>query len=235
MRRFTQHYLIFLFLFFAFLILFPSRWISWLLTVDFKIPVKLEAFHFGHSQVKIKNFRLYNPKVFQKGTALKAKEILFTLPSSYNPSVVVDRVEFSDVNLFVEYKSETENNWRAITENRNPSKSDKKYLIKKFILKKIQVVVVNDKGKKTYPTLDQVVIENISNESGFPFSKIEKALADAIVRKVFPLVGIKNFIQAPLKIIPKIFPFLNKSSAQEILEPNENNTQPICEPQQPQK
>lgn len=235
MKKFTFYYLIGLFGLFLSIFLFRSLCLSWLLTTDFRIPIKCSHITLSYPHIAIKNFRVYNPKKFEKTKSLTIKNLLFSLPSSYNPWVI-DLVEMNGIDLFVEVNANGENNWsKILNENYVSSKNNRKYLIKKLVLKNMRVSL-KEKGqpKKTYPMIDEIVIENVSNTSGYAFNHIERAIAQAMIKKIFPIVGIQKLIETPLKIIPKIFPFLNKSSAQGSFD-GAKKAHPTYELQQPQK
>jgi hypothetical protein len=104
------------------------------------------------------------------------------------------------------------NNWQTImsTNNRDPNKKGRPYLIKRLNLTNLTVVLMDANGKaKTYGPID-ISFKNISDKSGFPLHDIEKAIMQKIINEIIKQFNIPDIIKSldPSGLAPQILPLI---------------------------
>lgn len=193
--------------------------ISHILSNDFHVPVRIEKIEIKKDRILIKNFFMGNPKNSKTKQSLFCKEIdsHLTLKELRQDVLTIDSITASGIELGVEFydKRGNKNNWAEILkEQDNNSKSKNKepkhYLIRKLELNSLTVTLTQADGKyQTFPTIDNLVFYNISDETGFPIDEIEKAIFYTVLKSVFQRFNLLNLIESinPATWLPKILPF----------------------------
>ncbi len=130
-------------------------------------------------------------------------------------TLTIDSFTLSNNIIGVEFynSSGSSNNWTTImsTPTKSKKQTQRKYLIKKLTLTNINVVLTKANGQKqTFPTIDKLEFNNITDETGFPIDEIEKAIANAILKSVFQKFNILHLLDniPPVNVIKKIIPLL---------------------------
>ena len=193
--------------------LFAPKILSYILSKDVGTKVKIEDISFKRNEFNIKNLKIYNPPKSRTKEAFTTKtlDIKTTLKQLFAKKLIIDKIILDDIFVNIEFynKQGTKNNWSEII-NKNPAKkkSEKEWLIKSLILRNLKVRVVNLDGTvKDYPKLNEIKLQNLSEESGFPISEIESAILQAVIKSIFSTHGLQELIKTvnPMKMIPNIF------------------------------
>lgn len=197
------------------------RAISILLSHDFKTPVKVEDVNFKKDQINFSNFSIKTKKG-QIKEAFHAETISINakLKELISSKRTIESIIIKDIQIALEYynKSGSENNWSELIKTNTKSKKKGSYLIKKVVLKNLTVTVYTKDGrKKRYPTIENLEVYNITEESGFPIDKIEQAIFKEVLKSIFQKLNLKELIKSlnPTKIVPgvlKKIPFIGSSS-----------------------
>ena len=160
------------------------------------------------SHMKIRMFRVHNPKGFKSRTALSADEI--SLSYLWGELVgdpnVIDEIVINDVNLNVEVTDGIGKvtNWSAILD-KMPARSGKSnhFIIKKLIVNnlKIEISGLGVRGATQTKTIARMEFDNVDSEQGFPTQEL--------ITKIFGDAGLMQFIEhaIPGGGILKVLPF----------------------------
>jgi len=201
---------------------------SYILSKDFQVPVSLKELKISKHKAEFIDFEILNPRKGRVKTALDTKYLSLSssLKKLFAKRLTIDSLVFNDLNINVELynSSGKENNWSDIMNTNTDDTTSKKrsYLVKKVVLQNVTVFLYRSNGsKRTYPTIKELVFYNITEESGFPVDKIEKAIFNAVIKSVFDKIGLRNILDTlnPTKIIPRIFniiPFVGDNTEKEL-------------------
>ncbi len=192
--------------------------VSYILSKDFTVPVKVGKIDFEPNRLILRNFEIGNPPSSDLPRALFCKTITFYyLWEEIRDEVfTIDAIAIEDIDLQVEFYNQSgdTNNWTQIVEEDDKDHSSKEYRIKLVDLKNLVLTLQKYKSKPTiYPSIG-LTLYNITNESGVPIDEIEKAIFYEALKSVFQKYSLPNLLDKvnPVKIFPKIIPFWKKST-----------------------
>ncbi len=203
---------------------------SYLLSKHFHLDVDIENIDFIRNGININNFVIHNPIGSKTQTALYTKDINIDAPlrDLMKKTFTIESITLRDIVIGIEYYDVTgeENNWNRIMliDVEEDKASTREYLIKTLTLENLQVYLTKSSGTVIkFPVIHHLEFHDISNKTGFPLNKLEKALMQAVIRSVFSRIGLGNLVKTlnPLKVVPKILelPF---SGENETTKENEN-------------
>ncbi|MEL7431087.1 MAG: hypothetical protein AAGI90_00960 [Chlamydiota bacterium] len=179
--------------------------------------VTVQHFHYEDASFKIEDLEIFNIDD-ERTTAFSAEmiEIDASWKDLTKTPLVIEAIELSNLSIQIEVSSNGTTNWDRLLKEQNKSrkkKPSKAYLIQELTLRNLFVTVTTANGKVTqYPMIDELVLYNISNETGFPLREVEKAIFQIVLRKLFEDFGIR-IIDNILKGIvpdPSNLPFLGR-------------------------
>jgi len=210
--------------------IFRINLINYFLTKDFGVPVKIHNMDFSKNKLTVNGFEIYNPQFSHSNLALSTKKITFE--SSWKKlkgdPLTIDKIQADDTLIVVEFfnKKGDQNNWSTIlAHNGNNYEKGRSYLIKTLIINNLNVRLIQLDGKsKDYPVIKQLVLNNISDETGFPVEEIERAIFHAVMKSIFQKMGLESLIKSlyPPNLFKSILPFFgeneNAPSKQKIKE-----------------
>ena len=199
--------------------LFRINLINYFLTKDFGVPTKIHSMDFSKNKLTVNHLEIHNPKFSHSELALSTKEIIFE--SSWQKlkadPLTIDRIQANDTLIVVEFfnKKGDQNNWSTIlAHNGNDYEKGRKYLIKTLVINDLKVRLIQMDGKsKDYPVINQLVLNNISDETGFPVEEIERAIFHAVMKSIFQKLGLESLIKTlyPPNLFKKILPFFGEN------------------------
>jgi len=184
--------------------------VSYLLSQEIGSKVTIETLKYKNQTLEITGFTLMDIFNKQSIPSVQVKQITIYAPLSHllGKKLVVDEIIVNDIELNVLFYNATgtRNNWSEIMNDApKEEKNNKQYLIRKLILNNLKVTVKQfNRRPKTYPVIKQLVFENISDETGFPVNRIEKAIFHTVIKSIFERFNLFNLIKSlnPLNIIP---------------------------------
>ena len=184
----------------------------------FGVPVSMEDVSLTTRNLNIKNLVMANPKNSKTNIAFKTSKI--DLSSSFtkitSDVLTIDNINFDNIFIGIEFynKNGSDNNWSQIMKytkkNNKTAQKSRKYLIKQLTLTNISVALIKEDGtRQTFPTIARLDFYNISDESGFPISQLEKAIAQEILKSVFQRFSLETLMKtiSPQNILEKTLPF----------------------------
>ena len=152
------------------------------------VPVYLSSLDLTTTNAVFNQLIIGNPPRFHSPSAFSARVIgvISTIPQIRGNPLIIDEIDMSDLLITIEKSPNKDTtNWKEILKQKSKP-SDRHYLIRTLTLRNLTVQVVNaDGSRKKYPTLDYMEFHNISDETGFPISEIEKAIFNRIIQDVF--------------------------------------------------
>ena len=120
-----------------------------------------------------------------------------------------------DLFINLENQKNGETNWNQILSHRSSKPSpNRHYLIKTLIMRNLNVQVTQAGGQvKLYPALARLEFHNISDQTGFPISEIEKAIFNQMMQELYQKLDLKKMIKPlipggdyiPSGILPNLF------------------------------
>jgi hypothetical protein len=188
--------------------------ISSYLSKSLGMRVSVAAVGITPSQVTMKNFKINNPRRYQKLHALKAASVQCSFQwkdLTDNPSVI-DQIEVDQIHLNIEFANAlgTQNNWTdLISRIPEKEKNAKEVIIRKLILTNMTVDIrgMGILAKSQKKTFDRMEFTNISSNEGFPTHE----LISQIFGNANLFDYIKNIVpEGPGGIIKKLMPFWNE-------------------------
>ncbi|MEM7175060.1 MAG: hypothetical protein AAF443_03920 [Chlamydiota bacterium] len=195
----------------------PEVIVSHVISCATKTPVTVDNIDFHRESFTIQNLIVRNPKEAYVPAAFRAEVIEIAAPYKHylQRSIVIDKIEMDNIYLDIEFYNEdkTEGNWQSLVANmHNDEKSEnskRKTLIKKLILRHIQVSVILADGKiHRLSPIDRLEFNDITSEEGIPVKEISEIIVRKMIYSVLKDEGLNLIIKVPLKVIKKIFPFL---------------------------
>jgi uncharacterized protein involved in outer membrane biogenesis len=162
------------------------------------VPVSVGSLDLTRTSATVQNLVIGNPPRYKQPNACTARTIDITSSWSHirgNP-LVIDEIEMNDLVITLEYsKKKNVTNWDEILKH-NQKPSSRHYLIRTLILRTLTVQVVTANGAiKRYPTLDRLEFHNISDETGFPVSEIEKAIFNRVMQDLFQRFNLQKIFE----------------------------------------
>lgn len=213
MRRFTLLVLGFLLtlaialLFFAWSI--KTELVAGFLSHTLRVPVSLGLLEVRSESAEISRLWIGTPLHSRTNTSFASQDILITAPTGNyvrNP-MIIDAIDVNNILVGIEnYNANgSDNNWsRMMGDGPSAKPSDRQWLIRRITLRNLTVVVTDVKGvQKRYPTIPQITLTNVSSESGFPISEIEKAIFNLMLQDLIRQLDLNQIIQ---QIAPQYVP-----------------------------
>lgn len=154
------------------------------------VPVTIQSLEIGNNQSTIEKLWVGNPSQSKTNTSFSAETIQInaTMKELRGNPLVIEEIDLKNVFIGVEKYGTTtdDNNWAHILQSdKAPKKQGRDYLIKTLILENLTVAVTDADGKtKQYPTIPRMEFHNISSETGFPVSEIEKAIFKMVMKEL---------------------------------------------------
>ncbi|MFA5249923.1 MAG: hypothetical protein WC371_00740 [Parachlamydiales bacterium] len=186
---------------------------SFLLSKNFKFPIKLQELKFKPGGLKLSELEIFNlhPSAFDPALECQTIEIATTLKKIFSKQLTIDEILMQKIVLNIQFfdQAKKENNFsHLISEKPKKSKHQRPYLIKKLILQDIRVELIFADGSKQSVKIRELAFANITEKSGFPVDQIEKAILHEIIRSIFNQLGIKDLIRnLTPQFVPKAIPF----------------------------
>ena len=153
------------------------------------VPVSLKSLELTKESATLSDLVIGSPPHYRSRTALTVEtiEIYSTLPEIRGNPLTIDEIDMTNLLLTLEHaKKGNTTNWSEITAPKKVSSSSRHYLIKALVFRNLTVQVITPDGKvKRYPTIDRLEIDNITDETGFPVSEIEKAIFNKMMQDLF--------------------------------------------------
>ncbi len=189
------------------------------LSKKLKVPVKIDDVSLGWQNLRINDVEIGNPPKSILPRAFACREIAVMAPFLHflNKDVVIDEIDVNDVYLGLEFDSatSTNGNWTRIMSNMNSSSdsgntqkknktpqptptTERTVLIRRLVLNNINVDVLyrKDGSKvKKLPTINQIVLTNVSSEGGLPMDQVMNSVLGQMLRSVFEKENLKNMLQ----------------------------------------
>ncbi len=146
-------------------------------------------------------FWVGNPRGFISKSAFTAGEI--DISTSWaklrGSTLIIDEIDMTNLLVTIE-TNRGKSNWDKIlsSKKKKPSSSGRHWLIRKLVLRNLTVQIVTDGQSKTYPMLEYMEFNNISDESGFPVDEIEKAIFNKMMQQLFQQLNLPQKLLQPL-------------------------------------
>jgi hypothetical protein len=178
-------------------------------------PVTLNSLEFNDNGAELTKFVVKNPRGFRSPTAFTAERI--TIDTTWNQlradPLTIDLIRMDNLLVTIEENKKGKMNWDAVLEGGAKQKpGGRSWLIKTLILNNLTVRVVKaDGSSKTYPTLSRREFHNLSDETGFPVSAIEKAIFNEVMKNLFRNLDLQKILQPAIpggqyiSSFPKLF------------------------------
>jgi hypothetical protein len=211
-------YILFIFLL-AIAVALPILWkkrasiLSHFLSRRMHAPISMEEILFYKGGCKITDFHLSNIPPCKTANAFFAKTITFkaTLSSLIQKRVEIEEIYLKDLVLGIEYltASGDKNNWTVLLENPSDHRSSNRpYLVRAIIFDNIHVLITQLNGTTKKVVIDHLEFHDISDKSGFPIEKLEKAIFQSMMQTIFKQLGIQTILKMlqPTNI-PRLFQF----------------------------
>ena len=182
------------------------------------VPVTIQSLDLTRHSGTISNLSIGNPPRYRSPTSFTARsiDITTTLEQLRANPLVIDEIVMDDLFINVENQQNGDTNWNEILAHGSKKKTatDRHYLIKTLIMRNLNVQVTQAGGQvKQYPALARMEFHNISDQTGFPVSEIEKAIFNQMMQDLYkkldlekmikPLIPGGNYI--PSGILPNLF------------------------------
>lgn len=204
------------------LILVAVSWIAWgtktqilarYLSGHLRVPVTIGSFELTKTQIDISSLWMGTPLRSKTSTSFTAEtiEIDTELSQFMSDPLIIDRIEITNIFVGLEYYANGETNWSLMLKAPDRPKKERDYLIRTLVLENLTIEVTQANGqKKRYPTLARMEFHDISSDTGFPISEIEKAIFNQMIKNLldkFNLLKTPLNVpgNAPLKYLPGIF------------------------------
>lgn len=193
------------------------------LSRQLNVPVTIRQLEIGARRAEIDRLWIGNPSGSRTSTSFSSE--LMTIDSTLNQilgnPLIIDEIDIADIFVGIEFydASGKDNNWSRIldVDHIKKNQGSKDYLIRRLVLTNLTVQVTKADGSvKRYPTIPRMEFHNISSETGFPISEIEKAIFDLVMKDLFRKLQLDQLLRTidPLKNLPggsnlKNLPFFN--------------------------
>ena len=180
-------------------------------------PVTIESLDLTRQSATIANLSIGNPPHYQSSTSFTARtiDITTTLDQLRANPLLIDEIVMDDLFINVETQKNGETNWNEILSHRQTKPSTgRHYLIKTLIMRNLNVSVTSAGGEtKRYPALARLEFHNISDETGFPVSEIEKAIFNQMMQNLYKQLDLEKMLKPiipggqfiPGGILPNLF------------------------------
>ncbi|NGX51230.1 MAG: hypothetical protein K1060chlam2_01094 [Chlamydiae bacterium] len=183
-----------------------------------KTPVTISRIDFHRESFVVTGIQMGNPKGARLPTALKVKTIDVQAPYRryFEDPINIDQIHVADVyvNIQLYNKEQTRGNWQTIMEtmveeHKSPLSNERVTIIKKLILTNITIdLILADGSVHHLSPIKRLEFDDVRSDKGIPIQEISEIIITKMVHSIFLEKGLKAIIEAPIKIIEGIFPFL---------------------------
>lgn len=186
--------------------------LSYYLSKDLKVPVTLSTLDYEKGHIFIRNLTIANPSGSVSSTAFQSEKIDIhsSLTRLFSNPLIIEDLQLSNVNVNIEYydNGQSSSNWTILVKSSKKKKSSHRYLIKRVVINNLTVSITQSSGNtKTYPTLQQMVFYDISDESGIPVDQIEKAIFNEIIKSILREYSLPSLIKSIPGRVKSLLPF----------------------------
>ncbi|MBI5272910.1 MAG: hypothetical protein HY861_02890 [Chlamydiia bacterium] len=166
-------------------------------------PVTLHALDLSKQGAKLQHIVIGNPPYSKTPLSFSAKQasVQTTFDQITANPLIIDSIEIDDIFVGIEiYDAKKQGtNWDRMLYEKKERYSSKEYLIRTLILRNLSVEVTQANGSiKRYPTIRQIELRNISNETGFPVGEIQKAIFQLMLQDLFKQLHLENLLKGLL-------------------------------------
>lgn len=167
------------------------------------VPVTLQSLTLSKTEANLTQLWIGNPKQSQTSTAFTTEQVsvLSTVDQVLANPLVIDEIDISNIFVGIEYYPDGHTNWGIILGGeKQDTKPGRDYLIRTLVLTNLTIVVTQANGqRKQYPTLARMEFHNISSDTGFPISEIEKAIFNQMMKDLLKQLNLQDlFKQIPM-------------------------------------
>lgn len=166
---------------------------SMALSKNLEVPVQINSLDLSRTNATLQGFAIGNPPHYYGHTAFSARLISITssIPQLRATPLIIDEIIMMDLLINLEHtKNSSATNWSEILKHKKSNKSGRPYLIRRLVLRNLTVQTTSPTGQiKRYPTIEYMEFQNISDETGFPISEIQKAIFDRVMQDIFKKFG----------------------------------------------
>jgi hypothetical protein len=171
------------------------------LSKKLKTDVSISSIGISTNRIVINNFKLKNPPKTKSKYAFVTNRITFSYSFSklFSSPTIIDNILLENINLDIECDNPlcTKNNWttivKKIDENEQKKKSEKEILIKKLVMKEMDVQIVGlglDFNKTKTAHISHIEFNNINSKTGFPTQQL--------IAAIFRSAGLKDYLKGLL-------------------------------------
>lgn len=161
--------------------------------------VTLQSLEIGDGSANLTQLVIKNPRGFRSPSAFTAGSIYIqtTLKQLRANPLTIERIEMNHLLITIEENRKGKTNWDFILEGSgNKKPTGRHWLIKKLVLHNLTVQVIKSDGSvKQYPTLKKMEFYNLSDETGFPVSEIEKAIFNEVMKNIFKNLDLQKILE----------------------------------------
>lgn len=168
--------------------------LSLYLSKKLKVGVSMSSISLGKSSIKIKGFKIKNPRGYKERVAFLSDEIeinyifskFFEDPSIINSLIIRGNY----LNIVCNNPLCSDNNWSAIMSKEKGKKDAKEVIIRKLEIDNLDVDITGMgivPGAKKKKHISHISFSNISSKRGFPTSEL--------IRIIFEDVGLQDLIK----------------------------------------
>lgn len=190
------------------------------------VEVTINNIDLSQDQVKVQKLEISNPSGSKLPNAFTTDSIKVSAPlTNYvQNAIVINEIALDKVYLSLEFTSPSPmpGNWSKILDNlkkssgpeekpKKESKSSTSVLIKKLVLKDINVELVTmlDPGKVTALNIPQLEFTDVSSDSGVPLEQIITVIIEQTVQQTLkqsPGNLLENVIKSPAGLFEHLLP-----------------------------
>jgi uncharacterized protein involved in outer membrane biogenesis len=176
------------------------------LSKQLRVPLSLGSLEIHQNQIAMSDLWIGNPHHSKTNTSFSAQTLSLNMQpgSLLSDPLIIPSIDINDAFIGLEYYNAkgTKSNWDYILQEPLKMKSSRKYLIKTLTLRNLNVEVTQSNGVTVrYPTIKEITLYNISDESGFPIEEIQKAIFKLVLKEIFKKLPLDQlFKNLPLQI-----------------------------------
>lgn len=189
---------------------FVPSWVSKALSNKAGVPVSISHLTLTPKNIGVYDLKVKNPKGSTLDYALKAKKITSkaNVTTYFHQNITIDYLELDKIYLGLEFNStrSSDGNWTTIMNNLRSSLKDdqatagpkKKVLIKKLVVKNLNIDLVFKQGNKGIQHLKPIKhmeFDNVSSEGGLPTAQIMNLIMSQVLKEVFSKENIMNMLK----------------------------------------
>ena len=179
-----------------------------------QVAVSIGRMGLGPKSLKIKKMHIGNPSGYSTlPKAFSSEQILIHAPLTryMDQKIVIDQIDINEIYLGLEFDSAsgTNGNWTVIMSNfqratkveKIRADKQKSILIKRLSLRNIKTELVFLKEKtsvKRLPTIDEIVLTDITSEGGLPMDQLMNTVLGQMLKSVFQKQNLQNMLKGLL-------------------------------------